>query len=143
MAPGSASRKHGLFDSSRFPPRERAEPVGPRSDTDRVAVEAREAEGGLVGASVRPASHPVALSGAELASLPENLTWEAFAALVYPGKSRHYFPAIRAWLQYQDSDRICAAPSTNAAPERPGSPAEQRDPSTTPQSSDDRGGPAA
>lgn len=106
-------RKHGPFDS-RYPLRERAEPLGPQSDTDRSAVEAWEAEGGRVGPPLRPVSHPVGLSSAELASLPGGLTWEAFAALVYPATSRHDFPAVRAWLRYRDSQLATPSLSSTA-----------------------------
>jgi hypothetical protein len=101
------SRKHGPFDT-RYPPRERAQALESRSETDRSAVEAWEAEGGLVRSPLRHTPPPATLSSSELTSLPDGLTWETFAALVYPGTSRHYFPAIGPWLQYRDSHRSAA-----------------------------------
>ena len=45
---------------------------------------------------------------AKLEPVADGLSWEAFNETLYSAK-RHFFPAIRAWSLYRDSNRAAAA----------------------------------
>ena len=98
------TRKHGPFDP-RFPrPGVRVDAPRLERSADRDSVDTWEGEGGHVEIDLR-GDEGDRLRRSEAAALPSGLSWERFCALAYPGKKRHYFPAIAPWYRYRDMDR--------------------------------------
>ena len=97
------SRKHGPFDP-RYPrPRALANHPDVERSADRESLDAWEGEGGQVDFPAHSEAHANSLRRSE--QLPDELTWDRFCALAYPGMKRHYFPAIAAWYRYRDGVR--------------------------------------
>ena len=96
----SGARANGFADSAKGAERlkqSRDEVLG------GAAIDAWEGEGGA--ANSRPRHQNGRVHRSERKSLAAGLSWEAFCETVYPGESRHYFPAINAWSRYRDGDR--------------------------------------
>jgi hypothetical protein len=92
------TRKHGPFDPRSPRPRIRAYGPNGSSATERATLDAWQGEGGLV------SPLPVGARGRP-ARLPDGLSWAEFFALAFPGRKRHYFPAIAVWYRYRDGGR--------------------------------------
>ena len=72
-------------------------------EVGRGAVDTWEGEGGST--DHRPRHENGRGNGMERESLAAGLSWEMFCETFYPGKKRHYFPAIGSWPRYRDGDR--------------------------------------
>ena len=107
----NGARSNGFADSVNGAERlkqARDEEVG------RGAIDAWEGEGGS--ADSRPRHENGRVHRLERKSLAAGLSWETFCETVYPGKKRHYFPAINAWSRYRDGDRSWPRGARQRAP---------------------------
>lgn len=129
------SRKHGHYDqrwpawsfrsTSTTPNGSRANGIAgsvngaerseqPRGEElGRGALDAWEGEGG---SAARLGDENGREDPLERASLAAGLSWEAFCEAVYPGRKRHYFPAINAWSRYRAGDRSWPQGARQLAP---------------------------
>ena len=107
----NGARANGIADSvngAALIEQARDEKVG------RRAIDAWEGEGGSAGS--RPRDENGRAHRLERKSFAAGLSWETFSETVYPGKKRHYFPAINAWSRYRDGDRSWPQGAPQRAP---------------------------
>ena len=93
------SRAEGLRPISTT--REGVDAIQP-SDSVREAIDTWEGEGGS------PDSRSDLGNGrarSEQESVADGLSWETFSESFFPGRKRHYLPAISAWSRYRAGDR--------------------------------------
>ena len=70
-------------------------------EVGRRAVAVWEGEGG---STPGPGHENGRITRLEPESVVDGLSWEMFSETFYPGKKRHYFPAISAWSRSRDGD---------------------------------------
>ncbi len=99
------TRKHGPFDP-RYPrPRTRVASPGVERTADRELLDTWEGEGGNVESRTRANGRGNGHRPLQPETLGDGLSWERFYEHAYPGKRRHYFPAIAPWYGCRDRDR--------------------------------------